>query len=34
MFRPHDMMKTFQAKATKSQAQFDDLFPVKPLFAE
>ena len=23
-----------QAKATKSQAQFDDLFPVKPLFAE
>ncbi len=32
MFRPHDMMKTFQAKATKSQAQFDNLFPVKGLF--
>lgn len=32
MFRPHDMMKTFQAKATKSQAQFDNLYPVKGLF--
>lgn len=32
MFRPNDMMKTFQAKATKSQAQFDNLFPVKGLF--
>ena len=32
MFRPHDMMKTFQAKATTSQAQFDNLFPVKGLF--
>lgn len=32
MFRPNDMMKTFQAKATKSQAQFDNLFPVKELF--
>ena len=34
MFRPHDMMKTFQAKATKSQAQFDNLFPVKGLFED
>lgn len=32
MFRPNDMMKTFQAKATKSQAQFDNLFPVRGLF--
>ena len=28
MFRPNDMMKTFQAKATKTQAQFDGLFNV------
>lgn len=32
MFRPNDMMKTFQAKASKSQAQFDNLFPVRGLF--
>ena len=34
MFRPNDMMKTFQAKATKTQAQFDGLFPVKGLFEQ
>jgi enoyl-CoA hydratase len=32
MFRPTDMMKTFQAKAQKQAPQYDDLFPVKPLF--
>lgn len=32
MFRPNDMMKTFQAKAMKSQAQYDDLLPVRELF--
>ena len=32
MFRPNDMMKTFQAKAMKTQAQYDDLLPVKGLF--
>jgi enoyl-CoA hydratase len=32
MFRPNDMMKTFQAKAMKTQAQYDDLLPIKPLF--
>ncbi|ASP37873.1 enoyl-CoA hydratase [Bacterioplanes sanyensis] len=32
MFRPTDMMKSFQAKATKSSPEYDDLFDVKPLF--
>ena len=32
MFRPNDMMKTFQAKAQKKSPEFDDLFPVKDLF--
>lgn len=32
MFRPNDMMKTFQAKAMKTQAQYDDLLPMKELF--
>lgn len=32
MFRPTDIMKSMQANATKTQAEYDDLFPVKPLF--
>jgi enoyl-CoA hydratase len=32
MFRPNDMMKTFQAKAMKTQAQYEDLLPIKGLF--
>jgi enoyl-CoA hydratase len=32
MFRPNDMMKTFQAKAMKTQAEYDELLPVKGLF--
>ncbi len=32
MFRPNDMMKTFQAKAMKTQAEYEDLLPVKGLF--
>ena len=32
MFRPQDMMKTFQAKAQKQQAEYEDLRPVKGLF--
>lgn len=32
MFRPNDMMKTFAAKATKTQAKFDGVWPVKDLF--
>jgi enoyl-CoA hydratase len=32
MFRPNDMMKTFQAKAMKTEAQYDDLLPIKGLF--
>lgn len=32
MFRPTDLMKSFQAKATKQPAQYDELFPVKSLF--
>ncbi|EAT12904.1 crotonase/enoyl-CoA hydratase family protein [Bermanella marisrubri] len=32
MFRPNDMMKTFAAKSTKTQAEFDDVWPVKGLF--
>jgi enoyl-CoA hydratase len=32
MFRPNDMMKTFQAKATKTQPEYDDLLAVKGLF--
>jgi len=34
MFRPNDMMKTFAAKAQKTQAQFDDIWPAKPLFVQ
>lgn len=32
MFKPQDMMKTFAAKAQKTQAEYDALFPVKGLF--
>jgi len=32
MFRPNDMMKTFAAKATKTQAEFDGVWPKKELF--
>ncbi len=32
MFRPNDMMKTFQAKGQKQAPEYDDLFPVKGLF--
>lgn len=32
MFRPNDMMKTFAAKATKTEAKFDGVWPVKDLF--
>jgi len=32
MFRPNDMMKSFAAKAQKSDAVFDDVWPKKPLF--
>lgn len=32
MFRPGDMMKTFQAKAQKKIPEYEDLFPVKGLF--
>lgn len=32
MFRPADMMKSFQAKAQKQAPVYDDLFPVKGLF--
>ena len=32
MFRPTDMMKSFQAKAQKQAPKYDALFPVKPLF--
>ncbi|KKN47473.1 hypothetical protein LCGC14_0662360, partial [marine sediment metagenome] len=32
MFRPTDMVKTFQAKAQKQAPQYDDLFAVKNLF--
>jgi len=32
MFRPQDMMKAFAAKAQKTDANYDPLFPVKPLF--
>lgn len=32
MFRPNDMMKTFQAKAMKAQPEYDDLLPIKGLF--
>jgi enoyl-CoA hydratase len=34
MFRPNDMLKTFQAKAMKTTASFDGLFPVKGLFEQ
>ncbi len=32
MFRPGDMMKSFQAKATKQAPEFEPLRPIKPLF--
>lgn len=32
MFRPNDMMKSFAAKAQKSDAVFDEVWPIKPLF--
>lgn len=32
MFRPNDMMKTFQAQGQKQVPEYDDLFPVKGLF--
>lgn len=34
MFRPNDMMKTFQAKGQKQVPEYDDLFPVNDLFSE
>ena len=34
MFRPTDMMKTFQAKAQKQAPRYDNLFPVKGLFEQ
>lgn len=32
MFRPGDMMKTFQAKAQKQKPEYEALRPIKPLF--
>ncbi len=32
MFRPQDMMKAFAAKVQKTEAAYDPLFPIKPLF--
>ena len=34
MFRPNDMMKTFQAKGQNKAPEYDDLFPVKGLFEQ
>ena len=34
MFRPTDMMKTFQAKGQKQTPEYDVLFPVNDLFSE
>lgn len=34
MFRPTDMMKTFQAKSQKQAPEYEDLFPVNDLFSE
>lgn len=34
MFRPTDLMKSFQAKVQKQAANYDDLLPVKNLFEE
>ncbi|MCG7201232.1 crotonase/enoyl-CoA hydratase family protein [Marinobacter pelagius] len=34
MFRPTDMMKSFQAKAQKQSPDYDDLFPVNDLFSQ
>ena len=34
MFRPTDLMKSFQAKATKQTAEYDDLFALKNLFED
>lgn len=33
MFRPQDMMKAFAAKAQKTQAEYENLLPVKDLFS-
>lgn len=32
MFRPNDMMKSFAAKAQKTEAQYENVWPAKPLF--
>lgn len=32
MFRQEDMMKGFAAKAQKTDADFEELFPIKPPF--
>ena len=34
MFRPDDMMLTFQAQAQKQQAEYPDLVPIKGLFEQ
>lgn len=34
MFRPNDMMKTFAAKSTQTQAEYADVWPVKGLFEQ
>ncbi len=34
MFRPNDMMKIFAAKAQKTQPEFENVWPQKPLFEE
>jgi enoyl-CoA hydratase len=34
MFRPNEMLKTFQAKACKTTVTFDGLFPIKGLFEQ
>ena len=34
MFRPGDMMKTFQAKAQKTTPEYDSLWPIKGLFED
>jgi len=34
MFRPGDMMLTFQAQAQKQQAEYPDLMPIKGLFEQ
>lgn len=32
MFRPNDMMKSFAAKSTKTEPEFENVWPAKPLF--